>query len=312
MRNEKLTHSPFTIHHSPFTIHQMIYSIHNNELSVAISTKGAELESVIHKSFGLEYMWSGDAAFWGKKSPVLFPIVGGLKNSSYEYNGTTYQLPRHGFARDMEFEVTAEEKDSIVFTLKSNEETLAKYPFEFKFSLRYALEESKLSVSYIVENPGKENLLFSVGGHPAFKVPLVDGTVFEDYYLQFSNIENAGRWPLSADGLIEDFTTPVLENTDQLLLTQALFLKDALVFKQLQSQSLSILNHKKPHGLKLSFPGFPYMGIWNSGNAPFVCIEPWCGIAGNVNVSGNLAEKEGINTLPPDEIFERTWSVELF
>ena len=290
----------------------MIHSIHNNELSVAISTKGAELQSIIHKSFGLEYMWGGDAVFWGKKSPVLFPIVGGLKDNSYHYNGKTYQLPRHGFARDMEFEVTEQREDFIVFTLKSNEATFAKYPYEFKFSLHYTLQENKLSVSYIVENTGKENLLFSVGGHPAFKVPLVDGTVFEDYYLKFDTVENIGRWPLSADGLIENFATPVLENTDQLPLTQSLFLKDALVFKQLQSQNICILNHKNQHGLKLSFPGFPYMGIWNSGNAPFVCIEPWCGIADNVNATGNLQEKEGINTLPPHEIFERTWSIELF
>ena len=121
----------------------MIYSIHNNELSVAISSKGAELQSIIHKDFGLEYMWSGDPAFWGKKSPVLFPIVGGLKNNEYQYNNKTYNLPRHGFARDMEFEVAEQEDAGIKLTLKSNEETIAKYPFPFKFSLRYSCSKTK-------------------------------------------------------------------------------------------------------------------------------------------------------------------------
>ena len=290
----------------------MIYSIHNNELSVAISSKGAELQSIIHKDFGLEYMWSGDPAFWGKKSPVLFPIVGGLKNNEYQYNNKTYNLPRHGFARDMEFEVVEQEDAGIKLTLKSNEETIAKYPFLFKFSLRYSLQQNKVSVSYIVENPGSENLFFSVGGHPAFKVPLADETKFEDYYLQFNAVENAGRWPLSADGLIENFAIPVLENADRLPLTQSLFYKDAMVFKHLHSTSIAVLNNINAHGIKLTFKDFPYMGIWNSGNANFVCVEPWCGIGDSVNTSGNLKEKEGINCLSPNDVFERTWTVEVF
>lgn len=290
----------------------MIYSIQNNELSVAISSKGAELQSIIHKDFGLEYMWSGDASFWGKKSPVLFPIVGGLKNNTYQYNGQSYTLPRHGFARDMEFEITEQEKDAITFTLSSNAETWAKYPFEFNFSLRYTLQNNKLYVSYIVNNTGNDDLLFSVGGHPAFKVPLGEGTVFEDYYLQFSSIEDAGRWPLSADGLIENSTIPFLENTGQLALTKSLFYKDALVFKHLRSNRISVLSNKTPHGLRVSFDGFPYMGIWNAKDADFVCIEPWCGIADSVGVTGELENKEGINVLEPNHQFERTWSVELF
>src|SRR6476646_4404150 len=143
----------------------MIHSLQNNILSVAISTKGAELQSIIHKDFGLEYMWSGDPKFWGKKSPVLFPIVGGLKNDSYTYKGKTYQLNRHGFARDMEFEVTDQNEDSIIFRLDSNEETLAKYPFRFMFSIQYRLDSNRLSITYAVRNTGDEEMLFSVGGH---------------------------------------------------------------------------------------------------------------------------------------------------
>ncbi len=290
----------------------MIYTIYNNELSIAIASKGAELQSIINKAFGIEYLWSGDAAYWAKKSPVLFPIVGGLKNNSYQHKGNIYQLPRHGFARDMEFIVTAQGEDTVTFTLSSNEETLAKYPFEFNFSLRYSLNKNKLSVTYIVENTGLETMLFSVGAHPAFKIPIAAETNFEDYYLQFGNVENKGRHPLSADGLIENFTTPLLENTDRLGLTKSLFYNDAVVFKELKSTDISIISSKTSHGLKLSFEGFPYMGIWNAKDADFVCIEPWCGIADSVTASGNLEDKEGINLLPCDQVFTRTWSAELF
>jgi galactose mutarotase-like enzyme len=290
----------------------MIHSLQNNLLSVAISTKGAELQSIIHKDFGLEYMWSGDPRFWAKKSPVLFPIVGELKNSSYQYKGKSYELNRHGFARDMEFEVTEQDEDGIVFRLNSNEETFAGYPFQFSFSVRYKLDNNRLNVTYAVRNTGKEQMLFSVGGHPAFKIPLAHGTTFEDYFLELNHFENASRWPLSKDGLIESTPIQVMEHADKLPLKKSLFYEDALVFKYLISKSIYILSSKTSHGLKLNFTGFPYLGIWSARDADFVCIEPWCGIADSVNASGNLEDKEGINILMPAESFERTWHVELF
>ena len=290
----------------------MIHSLQNNMLSIAVSSKGAELQSIIHKDFGLEYIWSGDPKFWGKKSPVLFPVVGALKNNSYQYKEKTYQLGRHGFAREMEFEVTEQNEDGITFTLSSNEETFAQYPFQFSFSVKYKLDNNRVNVIYIVRNTGNEEMLFSVGGHPAFKIPLVDGTSFEDYFLEFNHFENASRWSLSKEGLIEDYSIPVIEHTDKLPLKKSLFYEDALVFKELVSKSILILSDKTSHGLKLNFKGFPYLGIWSAKDADFVCIEPWCGIADSVNASGELSEKEGINTLAPGENFERTWHVELF
>jgi galactose mutarotase-like enzyme len=134
----------------------MQYTIENNLVKVVIDSKGAELQSLTHKNFDMEYMWSGDPAFWSKKSPVLFPVVGGLKNGSYEYNGQQYKMGRHGFARDMEFEVSWQKADSIMFTLRSNEATVAMYPFHFSFSVKYSLDNNDLNVSYIVQNTGKE------------------------------------------------------------------------------------------------------------------------------------------------------------
>jgi galactose mutarotase-like enzyme len=289
-----------------------MFEISSKTLHVQISAQGAELQSIVNKENSLEYMWSGDAAFWGKKSPVLFPIVGGLKNSTYQYQGINYQLGRHGFAREREFIVNHHTANSIRFSLVSDETTKEVYPFDFVFSIEYQVSGNQLTVKYIVENIGSQILLFSVGAHPAFKVPLVDGTTYEDYHLLFSEPETAGIFPLSEDGLIEKFTTPVLNNSNSIPLTKALFAKDALVFKYLKSNYIGILNNKNTHGLKLHYTDFPFMGIWAAKNADFVCIEPWCGIADSVDATGELSEKEGINKLEAGKIFERAWTVEVF
>jgi galactose mutarotase-like enzyme len=287
-------------------------SISNDFISINVATKGAELQSLYHKQHKLEYMWSGDPAFWGKHSPILFPIVGELKNKAYQYNGQRYQLNRHGFAREMEFKVSEQSEDSITFLLQSNEETLEKYPFPFRFAVRYTLAENSLQISFIVENIGSENMLFSVGAHPAFKVPLVEGTTYDDYRLVFDKPETTGRWPISPDGLIETTSQPLLKNETILPLKKELFSADAIVLKDLQSTSVSITSPKTEHGLKVKFENFPFLGIWSTKGGDFLCIEPWCGIADSVNTSGNLKEKEGINRLDPSGKFEVSYLIEVF
>lgn len=286
--------------------------ISNGIIQVSIAEKGAELQSIILVENQLEYMWSGNPAYWSKKSPVLFPIVGGLKNNNYQYNGSTYTLPRHGFARDKEFTVTALSAGSITLTLVEDAESLQVYPFKFSFSITYTLDNNIISVSYLVENKNDAPMYFSVGAHPAFAVPLIKGTHFSDYYLAFNQSETSGKWPLSSAGLIREAPDDFLQDTKQLPLTKELFYGDALVFKDLNSTVISILSEKTEHRLKVSYKDFPYMGIWSSKDADFVCIEPWCGIADSVGASGNLEEKEGINTLEPDEEFKRSWSIEVF
>ncbi len=284
----------------------------NDQLSITIAEKGAELQRLTRKDGQLEYLWSGDPAFWGKKSPVLFPVVGGLKNNRYTYNGQEYTLGRHGFARDMVFAVAEQTAGSIRFRLTDNADTLKVYPFRFVFEVIYAIEGARLSVTYRVQNSGEEDMYFSVGGHPAFKVPLTAGSAYEDHYLEFDKEETSGKWPLSADGLIERTPQPLLQHTHTLRLTKPLFYGDALVFKQLASGKVSLKSDTAPHGLEFNFEGFPYLGIWAAKDADFVCIEPWCGIADHVDASGQLEEKEGINKLPAGGVFERSWQVSLF
>ncbi|HZI53113.1 MAG TPA: aldose 1-epimerase family protein [Chitinophagaceae bacterium] len=287
-------------------------SIQNDCLSVAVDPKGAELKNLYNKNTGLEYMWSGDPAFWNKTSPVLFPIIGSLKNDTCYVDGEPYHMGRHGFAREMEFAVSGQNSSSISFTLVSDEDSLQKYPFPFLFEIVYAISNDELEVTYKVQNTGNSTMYFSVGGHPAFKVPLIPGSDYSDYYLEFNKKENAGRWPISPEGLIETNPEALLNNTQRLALSKELFLKDAVVFKNLQSDSVSLLSSRSPHGLRFDFPGFPYLGIWAAKHADFVCIEPWCGIADSVNSNQQLKEKEGINTLTAGDFFEKSWKVKVF
>jgi len=289
-----------------------MFIIENQQLKVAISAKGAELQSIYYKSFQLEYMWNGDPAFWAKRSPVLFPIVGALKEDKYVFGNKIYHLGRHGFAREMEFEVDDQQTDAISFLLRSNEITLANFPFSFEFRIGYRLHENNLKTTYNIINTDVSNMYFSVGGHPAFKLPLVDGTAYRDYYLEFDKNETLDRWPISSGGLIEKEPFPFLENTTILPLNKELFFKDALVFKHPNSSSVSLKSGKTIHGLDFSFEDFPYLGIWAAKNADFICIEPWCGIADSIDTDQQFIHKEGINQLIAGEIFERNWEVSFF
>ncbi len=287
-------------------------TLSNKILTVKIAEKGAEIQSISNQETGLEYMWDGDPKFWGKHSPVLFPIVGGLKNNQYTYQGHTYEMGRHGFARDTVFAVIEQSEESVIFGIVDNKDTFQKYPFHFQFSVMYELIDNELSITYHVKNTGKEQLYFSVGAHPAFKIPLVSGTTYTDYYLEFGQKENAPIYPLDENGQIKSTSIPFLENAGALPLKKELFYKDALVFKELHSETISIKSSVTNHGLTVSFAGFPYLGIWSAKDADFVCIEPWNGIADSENTTGELENKEGIIALKPAQNFVATWSIQTF
>jgi galactose mutarotase-like enzyme len=286
-------------------------TLKNQNLSIKVNPKGAELTSVFNNENQTEYLWNADPAFWGKSSPVLFPIVGSLKENKYRFEGQDYTLPRHGFARDREFMVEKSEENSLSFLLTHDENTLKVYPFKFEFRLIYALENNALKVTYSVKNIGETQMYFSVGGHPAFAVPVVENTEYNDYYLEFNKTETFKRWGLTPDGLIATQPFDFLIDTNRIDLTKELFYDDAIVFKHIESSSVILKSDKTNHQLKFDFEGFPYLGIWAAKDANFVCIEPWCGIADSANHNQELTEKEGIICLDLEEIFERTWRVEV-
>ncbi|WP_343705998.1 aldose 1-epimerase family protein [Flavobacterium sp.] len=280
----------------------MITTISNSILKASIKHAGAELFS-IKDNQNNEYIWEGNPDFWGKHSPVLFPIVGTLKNNTYTINEKEYHLPRHGFARDMDFELIEKTESKAVFSLKSSEETLQKYPFEFELQLIYTLNKNSLELEYKVINNGKEKMPFSIGAHPAIALP----ANFENYAFQFEKDENLKYYLLEND-LISS-KTKILETKNNLVpLNYELFKNDALIFKTLESKSLTILHNSKPY-VKVAFNDFPSLGIWTKENAPFVCIEPWLGYSDTDGNSGNLYEKEGILILDEKKEFSAKFSI---
>lgn len=286
-----------------------IFTLESASLRVDVISKGAELQSLYNKDQQLEYLWQGDPAFWGKRSPVLFPIVGTLKENRFNYKEQSYSLNRHGFAREMDFELSEQTPDKLVFALTDSAKTKEAFPFSFRFEVEYRLAGSVLSVTYRVKNPSDETIWFSVGAHPAFRVPLAADTNYEDYFLEFEKPETVGRWLIVEGGLIGKGTEPLLNNERRLSLTRELFARDAVVLKGLHSEKMRLGCMKNNLGFEFSYPGFPFMGIWAAPGADFVCIEPWCGIADSIDASGKIEEKEGIENVSAGGIFERTWSV---
>jgi len=285
--------------------------LENENIAITFVAKGAELTSITNKTSGLSYLWKGDPAYWGKFSPVLFPIVGGLKNDTYIFEDKEYHLPRHGFARDNEFEFQQIGDGEILFTLSSNAETLKVYPFKFQLGLRYKITANTLSCTYEVTNTGEKELLFSIGGHPAFAAPLTAGTQYEDYFIEFIDDESVTYHKI-ADNLISDQTETISLDNGKLTLKHELFYDDALVFKSLKSKTLHLRNTKNEHGLDFRFADFPYFGIWAAKDADFVCLEPWCGIADGIGHNQQLSDKEGITSLSPNKNWKRTWEVTVF
>jgi galactose mutarotase-like enzyme len=273
----------------------MIVTITNSQLTATINTLGAELISLVKNN--KNYIWNIDETYWNKTSPVLFPIVGRLKNDSYSFNKKTYQLPRHGFARNMEFFFDKKSNSQVIFELNETEETKAIYPFSFKLLMAYTLMENELVIEYFVRNQSDEVLPFSIGAHPAFAI----SDKFENYSLEFNATDTFETHHLENESFIGK-TTLVDTKNNAIALNYALFEKDALVFKSLKSNEVILKNNDKAI-LKVNYDHFPYLGIWTKQNAPFLCIEPWCGLADSTNHNGDLEEKEGINHLPAGEDF---------
>jgi galactose mutarotase-like enzyme len=282
-------------------------NLSNNYITAGIKKTGAELFSLINKENNLEYMWQAGKE-WPKHSPVLFPIVGTLKENQYIYKGKKYSLERHGFARTMIFDAEKKSETEATFTLKSNNETKRNYPFEFTLTINYKLIEHTVEIKYIVTNIGNDELFFSIGAHPAFKIPLMRNEKYSDYFLEFNKIENADRWLLE-NGLIAN-REKFFNNAAKLQLSKDLFFNDALVFKGLNSDCISLKGNN--HGLNFRFRDFPYFGIWAAHNADFVCLEPWHGIADDVNSSQDMTQKEGIIKLEAGNEFKCCFAIEIY
>ena len=281
----------------------MLHTIQNDVLKIKVADRGAELKAITALSDGTEYLFDGDPTWWRYSSPILFPIVGKVRDGMYRAEGKVYALPQHGFARTSDFWLVDATDNALTFALESNAATLKFYPYRFRLELSYELAGNEVKFIWKVANVDDKPIYFSIGAHPAICCPIAYRENFTDCYLKFNKPEKSARLLLTANGLSHE-RIPTLDGTE-LDLNYDLFKDDALIFDDLQSDEISVCSRKSHKSLTVRAKGFPYWGIWtpDCGGAPFICIEPWHGHADYVDFDGEFKDKEGINALGVGETF---------
>lgn len=285
----------------------MEYKLENDLLEVKVSAHGAELQSIKNKRTGYEYLWQGDPAFWKRRSPVLFPIVGAVWNGEFHMDGKTYKMGQHGFARDMDFTLIEDTPDDqLWFRLDSTPQMLEQYPRPFRLEIGYHLIEARLTVYWKVINTGDSDMSYQIGAHPAFNLPDFNPADEIHGYFAFNHLDTTLiAEKISEQGCVGDETqTPELTPYESLLPIKAdTFINDALIFGGKKINRVSLMDKGRQPWLTLLFDT-PYVGLWSPRpDAPFVCIEPWYGRADHVGYTGDFADRHAVNTLAPHDRF---------
>lgn len=275
--------------------------IENNFFTIQVTSRGAEMKRLFFHSWNQELLWSGEDKIWERSAPVLFPFVGKLKNNEFIYKQKTYHMNQHGFARDMEFEFTKTDLEECELILKESNETLKNYPFHFELRTNYKLEGAKVHITYTVKNTDSSDIYFSLGAHPGFATPNI-----HDYDLAFEKNEEA--YFLTDEGLL-NLDDHVNFKIKDLNLDAELFKKGALVFKHLKSSHIDLVDKINQRIIRLEGTQVPFLGIWGKEHVPFVCIEPWYGVADITSHDQQLENKEGIIKLAPAKEFIFTYSI---
>ena len=300
----------------------MKHTLENHTLLVEIEDRGAELVRIFDKANSREIMWSGDPAYWGRRAPVLFPNVGRHWKDAYRIHGNAYPSSQHGFARDSEFRCVSCTENEVVHELTANEKTLEKYPFPFLLRIRHTLNGHQLTVCWEVENLGQETMYFTIGGHPAFRVP--DGASLSEMKLAFPGKQELSYLLITPDGsgtadaahphvlFLQDGTCLLdkLKDKDEVL-AERMFDKDALIFDGDQFSEVRLLLPDGAPYVTMYAEGFPNFGIWSAPGAPFVCLEPWMGRTDDTGYEGTLDQKPWINVLQPGQLFRKSYVIEV-
>ncbi len=285
----------------------MKITLKNGNSSAQIVSKGAELKS--YSADGAELMWQGDPKYWGKTSPFLFPVIGNLRNGKTRINGKEYAITKHGFARDNEFQLIRQSETEAVFSFSANEETKKSYPFDFTVTLTYRLEADHLNILYHVTNNGTEKMPYCIGAHPAFAVH----GAFDEWRLEFEKDETVNSPVMNLKTRMWGDRDRVkrLDGEKSFSLNYSLFDSDCVYFDTIRSKSCSLLS-KAGTGIRVSWSGFETLGVWTPDHkqAPFLCIEPWCGCDDYDTDSGNFAEKRGIQNASPGETKQYSVTIE--
>jgi len=282
----------------------MNYTLKNEELTVTVAAKGAEVISV--KRGDCEYVWQGNAQYWKGQAPLLFPICGRLNDGKYTYGGKTYEMTHHGFLRATELACINASDEEVSFCLEADEKTLACYPFSFALTVTYRLVGSRLAMTVKIENRGDVEMPATFGGHPGFNVPLDGDSSFEDWYLEFSEESDPDRIEIAPSGLQSGVRSAYpLVDRRILPLSREAFVIDG-IFLARAARKVTLKSARSPRSVTLEYPDMPYLGIWQppQSDAPFVCIEPWCGLPDYDKRPLDLSQKAQMFRLPPNT--ERT------
>lgn len=279
----------------------MLCKIENEYLTCEIDDMGAQLHSLISKENGKEYIWYGKTEIWYGQAPVLFPIIGQLFDEKYRYKGVEYSMPKHGLARKLPFKVEECSGSKAVFCLESDENTLKKYPFEFRFLVEFELCGKKLINTFRVINKTDGEMYFSLGAHPGFNCEVGDK-------LEFELPETLDTERIDRDSLIIDQRFPLIENSREIVIDKNIFVPDALILSGMKSKKLRL---KGKNEIEFTFGDCPFMGIWAKPGAPYVCIEPWYGVNDGRDVKNDISEKRGIQRLEKGGEFDYAWSAEV-
>ena len=291
----------------------MNYTLTSSQAKAVISSKGGELLS-FQSDDGLEYVWQGDPAYWASRAPHLFPYVGRLTDGQYIMDNEKHLLGIHGFFRFQELKLESQSENSVVLSLVPTQELLGQYDRNFKVILSYELQGSTLKISFQVENLDTRNMYFGYGGHPGFRVPLDDALSFQDYDLAFSEKCQPVSIGMSPSCYVQGNDLPLSLVNDQILpLEHSLFDNDAIIMRNMAS-AISLKTSKNPHGVTVSYPQMPYLGLWHKphSDAPYVCIEPWTSLPSRQDVVETFEEKHDMIVLAPHKKYENTWEITIF
>lgn len=294
----------------------MIHTLENNNLKIEVNDHGAELSTVYDKEKERQILWTADPAFWNRHSPVLFPNVGRYYGNHCLINGKSYESGQHGFARDKEFICTEKTDTSVTHLLKADDNTLVSWPFDFELYITHKLDGRTLTILWEVVNKDNKAMYFTIGGHPGFLVPILPDTSRNQYRLNFYDKKEYTYCQVDmATGTVHPDKTHVLDLDENATcpITDHMFDDDALVFDGGQIEKVGIsLPDGSPY-IEMNCKGFPSFGIWSkSPEAPFVCLEPWMGRCDNYGYHDELSNKQYINQIEPDAVFEQSYSITVY